>query len=695
MTNVWDENELKTKNIGWYFPSVDGGDHEGFNNPSMENFERGIGSLTREIIQNSIDAVDDSEKPVEVEFTVITLQTKDGFPLRDEYRERFEQCKSTMGNKTKDIVESGLTSINNTNITYLKISDYNTKGLSGAKNLNDSTTDWFSLTKGSGMCGKDKDAGGSYGLGKSAPFTCSDLRAVFYYTLDKEGTRAFQGKSLLATHKWKNSDGREYYTRATGYFGKLDEGKTPLVNDECHIIPSFLSTRDRVGTDVFVSGFSEVKDWEEEITRSILENYFIAIHKGQLICRINGGVEHITEINKENLEAVMDLFGKKHQDTANDKNIIRFYNAYCKGEIFSPDADSILQQSKLHILTYDKLEISGIESNIAFFRKTGMKIENNKKRYPYPSYVIFEALGEKINAVFQSCEPPAHNKWDYKRLKRSSDERKTAKKYIDEMNDWIRKCVISLAPPISDQCDPVGVGAYLPIETAANPLADDADLSIHSSPKTNNPFKFTLQNTPDPSSPEKGLEPRSLRRKGHQNISPSQNVLTAGEAASPAESGEKGAESHHHGTKHVHPDPNPLDPSEKMMRPDPDDRSSVPRRRPSNPRKSIQTVNIPIKSFRVISSDSSHGKYKIAVVSTENLHNGRICLMIAGDSGSEPAPVLSAKRKGEDTYLTVNTDGGTIVLGDISSEDRIILEIELAYRERTSLAISLEGSRDE
>ena len=166
MTNVWDENELKTKNIGWYFPSVDGGDHEGFNNPSMENFERGIGSLTREIIQNSIDAVDDSEKPVEVEFTVITLQTKDGFPLRDEYRERFEQCKSTMGNKTKDIVESGLTSINNTNITYLKISDYNTKGLSGAKNLNDSTTDWFSLTKGSGMCGKDKDAGGSYGLGK-------------------------------------------------------------------------------------------------------------------------------------------------------------------------------------------------------------------------------------------------------------------------------------------------------------------------------------------------------------------------------------------------------------------------------------------------------------------------------------------------------------------------------------------------
>ena len=64
----------------------------------------------------------------------------------------------------------------------LRISDYNTTGLLGSREpIN---TDWTNLTKSSGASDKKGTAGGSYGIGKFAPFACSFFSTVFYSTFD-------------------------------------------------------------------------------------------------------------------------------------------------------------------------------------------------------------------------------------------------------------------------------------------------------------------------------------------------------------------------------------------------------------------------------------------------------------------------------------------------------------------------------
>ena len=45
--------------IGWCFPSNDGGQENGLNNPGIETFkDRPLVSLAREVLQNSSDACD-------------------------------------------------------------------------------------------------------------------------------------------------------------------------------------------------------------------------------------------------------------------------------------------------------------------------------------------------------------------------------------------------------------------------------------------------------------------------------------------------------------------------------------------------------------------------------------------------------------------------------------------------------------
>src|SRR2546426_3125653 len=98
-------------------------------------------------------------------------------------------------------------------VRMLKMSDYNTTGLLGP--VTDRGSDWFKLTKAVGSSDKAGGAGGSFGIGKHAPFACSQLRTVLYGTKDLNGTFAFQGVSKLVTHV----NGQGETTQGTGYYG--------------------------------------------------------------------------------------------------------------------------------------------------------------------------------------------------------------------------------------------------------------------------------------------------------------------------------------------------------------------------------------------------------------------------------------------------------------------------------------------
>lgn len=65
-----------TGDIGWEFPIDGAGQWEGFNHPGIEHFRGNVmGSLAREIIQNSLDAR--STFPVSVSFQLRDIPAKD------------------------------------------------------------------------------------------------------------------------------------------------------------------------------------------------------------------------------------------------------------------------------------------------------------------------------------------------------------------------------------------------------------------------------------------------------------------------------------------------------------------------------------------------------------------------------------------------------------------------------------------
>ncbi len=213
--------------VGWKFPPNEGGTFDGFNEASIETFAgRPYMSLAREVIQNSLDARRSHNERITVSFEKIDVMPEE-LPGRDELLKSFKSCRrearSTDSEKGVAFFERGIKLLEGSKkISCLKVLDYNTTGLRGGED--ETKGQWFAITKGRGISAhKDKTAGGSYGIGKSAPYVVSDLRTVFYYTnyFDKKTRRTCeraQGKAMLMSH----SDEQGNQTQGTGFYGLRD-----------------------------------------------------------------------------------------------------------------------------------------------------------------------------------------------------------------------------------------------------------------------------------------------------------------------------------------------------------------------------------------------------------------------------------------------------------------------------------------
>ena len=212
--------------IKWSFPSNNSGEIKGFNDSGIATFSsKAYASLAREICQNSLDAAQ-TDKTVRLEFSKFFLpKTK----LSDykNFRSAVEACYNQTlyyknDKKPRKFFRNCLDVLDSQNIIFLRISDFNTTGLTGSnKHYN---TNWINLVKGSGSSDKGEQAGGSFGIGKSAPFVCSSLRTVFYSTLDIEGLKAAQGILDLYLLNWKIN-----LTSGTGDYG--EENKLQPIRD--------------------------------------------------------------------------------------------------------------------------------------------------------------------------------------------------------------------------------------------------------------------------------------------------------------------------------------------------------------------------------------------------------------------------------------------------------------------------------
>ena len=166
----------------WRFPDNNYTNENGLDTSDMEMFKKDpVSSLAREICQNSIDAAY-GEKPVRVEFSLFQIP-RESVPGIDALTEQIEACYEYKKDSPKEgpALRELKKSINKDQITCLRVSDFHTTGVVGAK-TNERGTPFYNLTKGSGVSDKGGSSGGSKGIGKFASFVVSTTNTVFYST---------------------------------------------------------------------------------------------------------------------------------------------------------------------------------------------------------------------------------------------------------------------------------------------------------------------------------------------------------------------------------------------------------------------------------------------------------------------------------------------------------------------------------
>lgn len=444
--------------IRWSFPSNQDGQIKGIADAGIENFNgTELASLARENCQNSLDAAADENNPnVVVEFEKYFVKWNQ-IPGMNDYREVLADCRAfwdrSNSEKAKRFLAEAVTNANKESCFVLRVSDYNTTGLSDPYNRVDDPFSfnfdgWNALVKIDGGANKGDDKAGAFGIGKSAPFSNSIYRLVYYRTFNKDGEKAAQGISRLVS----SPDGNGGYTTGIGYYGN-PEGNTPVQS-----IPELdeLNYRDNVGTDVFIYGFKSASNWNDEIIVAILDSFLMSIFTGKLRVSLkdNGNVG---TINQKTLAGVMERTHNMHP--GDTKGTYGNYLALTRND------DSVHTFTKeFHGMGTLELRIlvdpdEKLDRKVLVVRKAGMKLfrlGNISKLVPFTG--ILELKGKLLNSYFREMETVAHDAWE---PGRHSNPRQ-AKMYYEEIKDWIREIVAELAEYTSDdELDVEGLGGVL------------------------------------------------------------------------------------------------------------------------------------------------------------------------------------------------------------------------------------------
>ena len=438
--------------ICWNFPDNNDGKISGISEAGIETF-RGdlLKSLAKEICQNSLDAIAESKDKVLVEFELYELPFKNDeriiglkeyFKLAKEYWQENE--------KTIRILEKAEKNFERDKIRILRISDYNTTGLTGSDKKKNST--WNNLVKSSGVSDKTGSLGGSYGIGKSAPFACSDMRTVFYNTLDETGLQAFQGVANLVSFEKE----KDRTTQGTGYYGN-SEDNTAIRN--MGYFGSYV--RKDCGTDIYVIAFLEDEEWEKKIIEAILENFLIAILKNNIEVKVGKIL-----INKETLSSLIE----EHKD-----NILLTYNYY---QVLMENNSKAIKFTLSDLGTF-KLYLAvkkDFKRSILISRSNGMKIFDKKgisSSIQFSGICILE--DEKINSYFREMETPQHNNWETDRHRNPKEAERVKKEFFRILKE---KVLEKGKETITAEMDAVGMGEYLPDMQDANTDSENKKESI-------------------------------------------------------------------------------------------------------------------------------------------------------------------------------------------------------------------------
>lgn len=577
----------------WYFPSNDHGENKGINDSGVATF-RGtpLKSLAREICQNSLDAA--TGKTVRVDFANYEIPTNN-VPGADVLKETFEKCLTYWNGQkaktTKDFFKNAFEKISVEKISVLRISDFKTKGLTGSKKTTDINTDWMRLTKSSGSSDKKGPAGGSFGIGKFAPFACSDFSTVFYNTYDIEDGCAYQGVSRLVT--FERDDGET--TQGIGYYG--NERNTPVF-ESLNLDPSFKRDPGDYGTDIYVLGYRfSQEDWETAIVISVLDSFLGAIWNEKLTVNVGD-----VKIDKSTLADLMEEYAEELTNTY----VLEYYQVLTSPETKWFENNHLgLGTIKLGYL----LNGNEFHRKVAMIRQTGMKIKDGDRINGFISFAgVLFIEGDTINEKLRALENPEHTEWQPDRAANPFE----AKQLIKSLNDYMKKCLEELVEQGSqNEMDAVGVGNFIP-DTPDDEKNQNKEEAISDT---------VLE-----------IEKRVIDRKYIPDIVSVENGDDESEKKVDPVNGEFDED-----WVHEEPKNPPIDPPRP---PQPVDYVDGTEKTASTPKE------IKPSKFMFICNNPDEGKYMVDFIPSEDSDNGTLSFFLSGETEAYKAELVSASQIG-------------------------------------------------
>lgn len=628
----------------WSFPSNNRGEILGIGHSGVETFQgKPIKSLAREICQNSLDAALGGQT-AKVEFMPFVIDI-DEFPaaesLRDAFVSSFEFWSVQSEQRAREFFERAIQLIDSRTIPFLRISDFNTSGLQGSRA--EYNTPWCNLTKSSGSSDKSGTSGGSFGIGKFAPFSCSEFRTVFYSTVDIDGETASQGISRITSFRRKE-DGE--ITAGIGYYGA--DNNRPFYS-QLSLDPEFSRPEGLTGTDVYIAGFRFFyTEWKDSVVASVLDGFLYAVFTEKLVVKVDNII-----IDKQTLPELI----LKYQNSL-EENADKYFKVLSSQDTTWYETDfrnmGLIRLGLLIQSEHDKLEM---HRKVAMIRKTGMKIMdrgNISGITPFAGVLIIE--GEMINRFLRNLENPQHTKWEPERMEPPT-RIPLAREVLLGLRNYIRTCLEELkqSNPITE-IDP-DVGQYLPDVSAVDDAVESTDLESLSD--TIEGIDVTIPpRIKSSSAGSSGVELINVDREDGDNAEDDEGV-DLGDTGGEGSSGGSGGGGTNVGKSRKHP--------------------TVKRR---------GLVRVMPSKTRVVCLDKDEGKYSVTFVPLVSAKNGYFELFLSAETQNYAAPIVSVKDMG---HADLIVEGNKIKGLEFVANKSTVLLVTIDHNDYCSMEVNAYG----
>lgn len=297
-----------------------------FSNETVGNLSNAI---IREGIQNSLDEINDTTKPVRVRIFLsgskYSLSANESTP----YLKSLTPHLKASGN---GIIKSDLPDFTEP-MRYMVFEDFNTKGLEGdpfeysynAYNDKSMPHNFYFFWRADGRSGKLDGKMGSWGVGKSVFPASSIINSYLAYTIRKSDNKGFLiGRSVLKTHNLDASP-KECGYSPIGYYAKYDEDNFALPEDDIIEIEKFRKVF-RIDRDLknpanntglsIVMPYYKDEFTSDALLAAVIQQFFYPIMLGKLEVEIQHEDEKVS-LNKNTFREIVSSFNWKSVESEN------------------------------------------------------------------------------------------------------------------------------------------------------------------------------------------------------------------------------------------------------------------------------------------------------------------------------------------------------------------------------------------